>query len=113
VAQDSTSPGTLNVPRTWVNEKEHRGKIADALNRALLGKLNNTGLVTLTANSTTTTLTDSRIGKDSVILLQPTTANAAAAITNVYFGTPGDQTVTINHANNAQTDRTFKYIVIG
>jgi hypothetical protein len=113
VAQSSTAPGTLNVPRSWDNEKDHRAKLADAINRALQGKLNNTGSVTLTANSATTTLTDPRIGKDSVILIQPTTANAATATGNVYFGTPGNGTVTINHTNNAQTDRTFKYVIIG
>lgn len=85
------------------------------VNRILQGKTNNFGqsTLTLTANSATTTLSDVRIGINTVILLQPTTANAAAATANVYFGTPGDGTVTVNHANNAQTDRTFKYVVIG
>lgn len=83
------------------------------INKILSGKTNNIGTVTLTANSATTTLADSRIGINSVIHMQPTTANAATAITNVYFGAPGDGTVTINHSNNAQTDRTFLYSIIG
>lgn len=106
---------TNHVPRTWANESDHRTRLADALNNALRGKLNNTGSVTLTASSATTTLTDVRIGAESVIAIHATTANAAAEIGNgtIYFGTPGDGTITINHANNAQTDRTFKYAVIG
>ena len=95
------------------NPEKHRFFLATAINSILRGKLNNTGSVTLTASSATTTLTDIRIGKDSVITLQPTTANAAAEIATLYFGTPGDGTVTINHANNAQTDRTFKYTITG
>jgi len=92
---------------------KHRFFLASAINNILRGKLNNTGTVTLTASSATSTLTDIRIGKDSVIFLQPTTANAAGEVATLYLGTPGDGTVTINHANNSQTDRTFKYTIIG
>lgn len=105
----STNP----VPTNWTDVKDFLGKLARAINNILKGKTNNTGSVTLTANSATTTLTDVRIGINSVITLQATTSNAASALTNVYFGTPGDGTVTINHSNNAQNDRTFKYVVNG
>lgn len=106
---------TTLVPREWVSGPEHRARIADSLNNAIKGKLNCTGSVTLTISSATTTLTDIRIGLYSVILLMPTTANASAEIGNgtIYFGTPGNGTVTINHANNAQADRTFTYAIIG
>ena len=107
------SQTTKEVPLRLVNEADHRYRLASTLNRAIGGKTNNFGSVTLTASSATTTLTDIRIGINTVILLQPTTANAAAALTGVYFGTPGDGTITINHANNAQTDRTFNYILVG
>lgn len=83
------------------------------VNKVLSGKTNNFGSVTLTANSATTTLNDTRIGINSVISLQPRTSNAAAALTTTYLGTPGDGSLTINHANNAQTDRTFLYTVTG
>lgn len=106
-------PSTNPVPTDWADEKDHRARLALAINNILGGKLNNTSSVTLTANSATTTLNDLRIGLNSVVLLQPTTANAAAALANVYFGSPGDKTITVNHANNAQTDRTFKYAVVG
>lgn len=105
----STSP----VPRSWTDAKDHLARLADAINNILRGKINAGGEVTLTANSATTTLSDVRIGTDSVILMQPTTENAAGALSGIYFGTPGDGTVTINHANNAQTDKSFRYVVIG
>ena len=106
---------TNPVPRTWTNVPDHTARLADAVNNILRGKLNNTGDLTLTASSATSTLTDIRIGTESVIVLMPKTANAAAELGNgtLYFGTPGDGTVTVNHANNAQTDRTYRYAVIG
>lgn len=81
------------------------------MNEVRDGKLNNGGEVTLTANSATTTLTDSLITTNSVILLMPMTANAAVALGGLYFSAPAAGSVVINHANNAQTDRTYKYTV--
>lgn len=104
---------TNPVPRSWNSIPDHLARLADAINNMLRGKLNNGGEVTLTANSATTTLTDIRIGSESVVLMQPTTANAAGALSGLYFGTPGNGTVTINHANDANTDKTFRYAVIG
>jgi hypothetical protein len=101
------------VPRTWHDIKDHAARLADAINNILRGKLNNTGTITLTESSATSTLTDVRIGINSVITLQPTTANAAAELATLYFGAASDGTVTIHHANNAQTDRTFLYAIIG
>ena len=89
------------------------GEARRTVNKVLQGKTNNFGSVTLTANAASTTLTDIRIGINSVILLQPTTANAAAALATTYFGTPGDGTVVINHANNAQADRSFILAIVG
>ena len=66
------------------NRRDWLSKIANVLNRALVGKLNNTGTVTLTANAASTTLTNSRIGANSVIILMPTTANAVAALPTTY-----------------------------
>lgn len=79
------------------------------------GKLNNVGEVTLTANAASTTLTDALIGPDSKISINdtPLTANAAAAIATTYQDAPTTGSVVIRHANNAQTDRTFRYSVTG
>lgn len=95
------------------DEARHRREIAAVLANAMQGKLNVVGSLTLTANAATTTLTDSRIGPNSTVLLMPTTANAATALANVYFTALTDGSCTVNHANNAQVDRAFKYAVIG
>lgn len=89
--------------------------VSTTVNNIMRGKTNNTGSVTLTANAATTTLSDPNIGGNSVVNFSPTTANAAAEVGNgtLYFDAPGSGSVVIEHANNAQTDRTFNYIVIG
>lgn len=108
-----TETSTPVLPQRWTDVEEQVRRTVTAVNNVLRGKTNNTGTVTLTANAASTALTDIRIGINSVIVLQPTTANAAAALATTYVGTPGDGTVTISHANNAQADKTFLYAIIG
>lgn len=87
------------------------------LTGVMLGKTNNTGSFTLAANATTTTLTfaKGRLSQGTVILWEPTTANAAAANTNLYKSAidVANRTVTLTHANTATIDRTFSYILVG
>ena len=68
---------------------------------------------TLLPNVAVSTLTDARIAAESIILLMPTTANAAAALATTYITQRQVGKCTVNHANNAQTDKTFRYTVIG
>lgn len=93
----------------WIRE------VAQIANSLRDGKINSTGTVTLTANAATTTLSDVRIGRTTKVLLTPTTANAAAAVATTYPTYPNANTeaAVINHANNAQTDRTFTYSLLG
>lgn len=91
--------------------------VADIIRSMLSGRLNATGTVTLTANSATTTLTDARLSIDSFVAFDPMTANAA---TELYGATMYVLTAnrtngvwTITNANNANADRTFKYLIIG
>src|SRR5207253_1321376 len=90
-------------------------QVAAVVNRLGQGKLNCTGAVTLTANAASTTVTDPRATGSSVILLVARSANAAAEIGNgaLYVSAGAKGSFTIAHANNAQTDRAFDYIVIG
>ena len=87
------------------------------LNGAMQGKLNNGGQVTLAASVATTTLSDVRIGADTTVVLCPITANAAAEVGagglfQTHPNVTGGQAV-INHASNAQTDRDFRYALLG
>lgn len=103
---------TLYVPLKGP-EADHRYKLATAINQLIIGKVNTVGTVTLTANATTTTLTNSHIGADSFIQLMPITANAAAAITTTYISARVTGSATITHANNAQADKDFVYVILG
>lgn len=105
--------GRLGVPTYLDDQAQWLRLIANAVNGMLQGKTLNIGTATLTANSATTTLTDSRIGPKSFIGFMPTTSNAAAALSGLYVTGRGDGVATLNHANNAQSDRTFTYTVIG
>lgn len=88
--------------------------IAEAVNNIFAGRLDAVGEVTLTHGTTTTAVTDIRCTKNSCVILSPITANGAAEIGagGMYISTYGDGTFTITHANNAQTDRTFRYVVL-
>jgi hypothetical protein len=85
--------------------------VAEVVNNIMDGKTNNTGSVTLaTGNATTTTLTDARIGIDSVILLVPSSA-AAFADTAPYgaFQSLVDQTIASTTTAYAMTLDTTDY----
>lgn len=86
--------------------------IALLVNRLLVGQINSFGSVTLTQSASSTAITEPYIMDNSVILLMPTTANAAAALATTYI-TCATGVATITHANNAQTDKTFKFIALG
>lgn len=83
-----------------------------AINRAIAGKLNCTGKVTLTASVTSSTVADNNCLASSTITLQPTTAHAATELATAYI-VASDSSFVIHHANNSQTDRTFNYAILG
>jgi len=86
-------------------------EVAEVVNNAVNGKTNNTGSITLTASSTTTTIADERLGFDSVILLSPLTSNAAAQ--SPYVSSKLKGSVVITHASSSNTDLNFDYIIVG
>jgi len=91
------------------------GRLREVVNNLLRGKLNATLDVTLNASAAATIVNDPRIGGASSIQLMALSATAAAEIGNgtIWWGAPGDQTVTLNHSSNAQTDRNFRLTIIG
>ena len=85
--------------------------VAEVVNGIMNGKTNNTGTVTLaTGNATTTTITDARIGIDSVILLAPSSA-ATFTSTTPYgaFQSLVDQTIASTTTAYAMTLDTTDY----
>lgn len=81
------------------------------LNQVLAGKTNNVTEVTLTANSATTTFDNPLISLFSYLGFTPLTAHAQAIAVPRYVA--GDKTATLTHANDANTDKTFKVVIIG
>ncbi len=87
--------------------------VAEAVRGIQEGKIGSNSTVTLAASAGTTVVTDRRVGKDSVILFMPTTANAVAETMYVSAIAPRSNQFTITHTNNSQTDRSYSYIVLG
>jgi hypothetical protein len=88
--------------------------VAEVVRGIMDGKTNNTGSITLTQSSTTTTLTDRRIGPDSVILFSPLNARGAEEIGQggLYISSRGQGTATITHGSH-NYDMKYAYAIIG
>ena len=115
----------MSVPRTYVPPTEEKDlrKVILAIQQLAAGRSNATGLVTLAASTTTTTVSPAdpvhagaqTVAPQSAVFLFPKTAHAAAELAagGCYISAVGKQTFTVTHANNAQTDRTFFYLAVG
>lgn len=112
----------LNLPppptvSTFSGVNEAFRRFWDALYKMRRGKIECVIELTLTAGAATTVINDERLSKQTVILFDPKTANAAAEL---YGGTMyalnANRTTgafTVTHANNAQVDRHFQVALIG
>ena len=96
-----------------LDDKVQLQRMAESINGCIAGKLDAVGTVTLTANSTTTVVTDNRFESNMVPWFTAKTANAAGAVAGMYVSSRGEGTFTLTHANTATTDRTFLYGRIG
>jgi hypothetical protein len=90
-------------------------QVAAVVNRLNQGKLSCTGSVTLTPGQAATAVSDARAGADSVVLLMPMTASAAAALAagTLHVSARAKGSFTLTHTNSAVADRTFGYAVLG
>lgn len=110
----TTSSITRNAPASFIDDEvEHRRQLGLWAREAHQGHLANTGSLTLTANAGSTVLTDFRISGGCFIGLMPITANAATALSTTYISSRGKQTATITHTNDALTDKSFVYCILG
>ena len=87
---------------------------AEVVNNILAGKLNCVGSVTLTNSATQTTVTDFRVGPESVILFMPTTSFGASELASggMFVGARTKNSFTIDHPTGTTT-RSFDYVVVG
>lgn len=81
----------------------------------LRGKLNATLDVTLTPSASSTVIIDERFSEQCAVEFDPLTANAASekAAGTLWVSARTAGQITVSHANNAQTDRSFRLIIIG
>lgn len=88
-------------------------RIVQAIRDLFSGRSNAAGQFTLTANTTTTTVTAPNASVDTHITFGARTANAAVATANMYISAKAQGSFTVTHANTATTDRTFDYHAFG
>lgn len=94
-------------------------KVISVVNGVINGKTNNTGEITLGASTATTSvsLASGRIGEDTQVHFMATTSNAASELAGgsmfVSSRDVANNLFRVTHANNAQTDRIFKFILVG
>lgn len=90
-------------------------RVVQAVRQLIQGRDDACGSVTLTANVATTTVSAPNCAAGAAIFTEPKTLNAAAEKGNgtMFISGVANQSFTITHANNAQTDRTFFWTARG
>jgi len=85
------------------------------ISQLIQGRSNALVEASLTANAASTTVTAPNCGTGSAPIAVPVTAHAAAEIGagTMYISTISNGSFVVTHANNAQTDRTFRFVTIG
>tara|TARA_S200002703_G_C3700544_1_gene215138 strand:- start:382 stop:711 length:330 start_codon:yes stop_codon:yes gene_type:complete len=101
------------VPLSIPDTEQHLRLVSTSLNNTINGKLNSTGSITLRANQTTTTLTDARIGGNSVIVFMPTSANGRTGLNGLHVSARASGSATLTHASSGNSDQNLSYCVIG
>ena len=109
MADNSFPTVPLSIPVT----AQHLRLVSASLNNTINGKLNSTGTVTLRASQTTTTLTDARLGGNSIILFMPITANGRTGLNGMYVSARAEGSATLTHASSSNADQNLAYTIIG
>lgn len=99
-------------PENYSDNPEYIRKVVQSVRNCVRGNTNNTGQFTCTASVASTIVKENLCNINSVINVIPVTANAASGIASLYI-VAGDKQFTVNHTNNAQTDKTFRYVITG
>lgn len=107
------APGFPNVPSAAPAWSQMWGLRVSEVVNMLAAKINCAADLTLAANAAATTMVDARLSAFSALTFMPTTANAAAALSGLYVTGQRKGQATINHANNAQVDKTFRVAIHG
>lgn len=109
------------VPESMTDVKEWCFRTARIVNNIMRGRTNNVGAVTLSSGVTSTVvqLAKGELSQDSAIIFDPLTAHAATELygATMYVLTANrdvtNKRFTITHANTADNDKSFRYIIVG
>lgn len=97
---------TETCPIEWGDERDHRRKIALAVNDLFEGSTNAIVDVTLTPDATETVIFDSRVKAGmTYVTLIARSATGAAAITSTWAESFIDGELTLHHSSDPATDR--------
>jgi hypothetical protein len=101
-------------PRDLVDERQLARQISSVLTNVMKGRTNNVIDVTVNISQATTTVTDDRIGVNTVAIAIPTNSDSETALIWPYrdFTTPLNGSMTLNHTNSGTT-KTYKIILVG
>lgn len=91
------------------------GRLNQAIRQLMQGRDNASGVVTLTANAATTTVTAPNCAAGSDVIMQAKSASAATEVGNgtIYVSAVANGSFTITHANSAVADRSFFWTARG
>jgi hypothetical protein len=94
-----------------VSPTDENPRLADAINRLAQGGSNAIGTFTLTASTTSTTISSVVCSPQAYVFATPLNSHAAndQALMSIVAGV---KQFVITHANNSRTDRTFGYVVL-
>jgi hypothetical protein len=96
------------------NEQD-QGRQNQIIRQLIEGRSNAVGTATLAHDgvATTTTVTANTCGPNSVVLLFPQTAHAAAVVATTYVSAVASKSFTLTHATTTNADVTFGWLAIG
>jgi len=86
--------------------------VAEIVNNLVEGKSNNTGSFSTTTLTTSATLSDERIGFNSVISFMPLDHLSSQELKDIYFDNFAQGSCTVHYGNHAVA-RNYRYIIVG
>jgi hypothetical protein len=107
--------GGIVPPNPGTDDAQWKRQASAWMLAANQGHIQNTGIITLEANATTTVVLDERVGPNSYIDFMPRTSNGAAELAagTMYVSSQSNGQFVITHAFSVQTDRTFVFSILG
>ena len=98
--------------KNYENDEEFGRQVVSVVNNILLGKTNNTGVMTVASGTTTTTVLNPNVGNDSVLPFVALDADSADTTSIFLSERLAGESFTFTHDSSGNT-RTYDYVIIG